>query len=84
VLGCSAHGIFLSTLKLLYSSSVVFWLIDGTARAFMKLSASTKWSNGVFFVFQILVETGHIGRQASASVMVTDGETASRQNLVST
>lgn len=33
---------------------------------------------------QILVETGHIGRQASASVMVTDGETVSCQNLVFT
>ena len=30
---------------------------------------------GVFFFLQILVETGHIGRQASASVTVTDGET---------
>ncbi|KAK1311125.1 hypothetical protein QJS10_CPA08g00101 [Acorus calamus] len=28
-----------------------------------------------FFYLSILVETGHIGRQASASVMVTDGET---------
>lgn len=26
---------------------------------------------------QILIETGHIGRQASASVTVTDGETVS-------
>jgi polyribonucleotide nucleotidyltransferase len=33
-------------------------------------------------VLKILVETGHIGRQASASVMVTDGETVSCQNLV--
>ena len=30
-----------------------------------------------FRKFQILVETGHIGRQASASVTVTDGETVS-------
>lgn len=31
----------------------------------------------VLLISQILVETGHIGRQASASVMVTDGETVS-------
>lgn len=28
---------------------------------------------------QILVETGHIGRQASAAVTVTDGETVSNR-----
>jgi polyribonucleotide nucleotidyltransferase len=33
-------------------------------------------------VLQIPVETGHIGRQASASVMVTDQETVSCHNLV--
>jgi polyribonucleotide nucleotidyltransferase len=35
-------------------------------------------------VLQILVEMGHIGRQANASVMVTDRETVSCQNLVFT
>lgn len=32
---------------------------------------------------QILVETGHIGRQASGAVMVTDGETVSSPLLIS-
>jgi hypothetical protein len=36
----------------------------------------------VHLISQILVETGHIGRQASASVMVTDGETVSRYNFI--
>lgn len=31
----------------------------------------------IYVLLQILVETGHIGRQASASVTVTDGETVS-------
>lgn len=41
-----AHGICLSTLKFLYSSSAGFRLIDGTARAF------PKWSDGVFCPFR--------------------------------
>jgi len=45
--------------------------------------AQREHCNVAHFCSQILVETGHIGRQASASVMVTDGETVSRHNLVS-
>lgn len=39
-------------------------------------------SNSLLHSLQILVETGHIGRQASGAVTVTDGETVCSPLLI--